>query len=797
MQSRFRVRYVAYGWLVLAVVGLVAPAGAQTEEDLEGRVIQEIVFQGLRLIPEDSISFYLGIAEGSRLSWEEINANIHRLWQRRLVDDVEVRAEPMGEGVRLVVRLSERPILSDIEYKGLKRVNESDIEEEMSREQIRLLEGDSLDLGEVYRLGAAIERLYEEKGYRLAQVRYALRETNPGELMVTFTIDEGDKVTFDAITLDRTTKLRDGTPERALSKTREGGLIASICKRDVYNAAKLSEDLELVGDLYRAKGYKNVVLGDPELEIKPVKGEESKRKLFITVPIQEGTRWRIGEITFDGNDTYPEEVLRRQFAEPGGGWLRADVLEEGLESVRSIYLNTGYLFVNVTMETVERDEYVADVIVHVDEGDQFRVGRIEFIGNRRTRDKVIRRELGIQEGNLLNQGALKNSILRLSQLEFFKINEDDPVEFDIDQEEKLVDLTLKGEEGERTELQFGAGFSEIDGFFGQFSYLTRNFLGRGETLGVSAQTGRFRDIFRLSYNIPWFLDRPQSVGAEIFSSDLDYSLLAGQDIRQSSRGGSLTYGRNLGLFGSFSISYSLFDNEEVRTQRAINGELITQDFEREVSSVRLGYNLDRRNSRLNPTFGHRYGASVEVAGGFLGGSQDYVRTSGIFSYYKPIGRSRIQQVAALNTSAGYVVPYNDQELLPFERYYTGGENSIRGFRFRSIWVRDPDTNETIVDEFGFPLGGDKLFFLNLEYHFVINETFRFLLWADGGNVYSEEQSYDLTRLRASAGAEFRVTVPLFGAPLRFIWANNLDPISDPSLGADRFESFQFSISTSF
>lgn len=800
MKFSLRARFLAACLCLQAAAGapsLCAQEAAPSPEDLEGRPIVAIDFEGLQLIPEDSISFYLGIAEGVPLDWDAINTSIHRLWDRRLIDDIEVTAEPADGGVRLHVRLSERPILSDIEYKGMKRISTSDIEEAISRDQIRVFEGDSLDLGELYRLGAAIETLYEDKGYRLAQVHYSMRTTAPNERMVTFTIDEGDKVKIEDISFDGNTVLSDAALRRAMDKTKESGLIASVRKRDVYNAATLAEDLDLVSELYRTKGYKNVVLGEPELEIRPVKGEESKRKLFITVPVQEGSRWKLGEISFDGNETYPSETLARQFAKPAGGWLRSDVIDAGVEAVEAIYANTGYIFARVSTEMIEREDYVADVVVHVNEGSQFRVGRIEFEGNRRTRDKVIRRELGLQEGYLLNQGALKNSILRLSQLEFFKIDQENPVEFDINEEEETVDLTLHGEEGERTELQFGAGYSEIDGFFGQFSYLTRNFLGRGESLGVTAQAGRYRNIYRLSYNVPWFLDRPQSVGAEIYSTDLDYSLLVGQNVQQKSRGGSLTYGRNLGLFGSATLGYSLYDIEETRQQRAINGELIQQDYEREISSIRLGYNHDRRNSRLNPTAGYRYAASAELAGGFLGGTQDYVRTTGLGTWYKPIGKSRVQQVLAVSSSVGYIAPYNDQDLFFFERYYTGGENSVRGFRFRSIWVRDPDTDETIVDEFGYPLGGDKMFTINLEYHFVINETFRFLLWADGGNVYSEEQSYDLTRLRSSAGAEFRVTVPLFGAPLRFIWANNLDPIEDDTLGADRFESFQFSIATSF
>lgn len=783
---------------VLAAVLQPANLAAQGAADLTGQPIVEVEFVGLRLLPQDTAAFYLGIAEGAPLDWNQLNINIHRLWERRLIDDIEVTAEAVTGGVKLTVHIVERPLLTEIEYRGLKRISQSDIEDQIGREQIRVLEGDSLDLGELYRLGAAIESLYAEKGYRLAEVTYTVQEVHPGELAVIFTIDEGDKVKIGEISFDGNTVLSDSRLRRAMDKTKEGGLVSSIRKKDVYNAATLEEDLGLVGDLYRSRGFKNVVLGEPELDTRPVKGEESKRKLFITVPIQEGSRWKLGGISIEGNDKYTDELLLRQFEKPRGGWLRSDVIDAGVEAIGEIYSNTGYLFSRVDTEIVERDDNVADVIVHVDEGDQYRIGRIEFEGNRRTRDKVIRRELGVQEGYVLNSGALRNSLLRLRQLEFFRVDEDNPVSFDFREEEKKVDLTMHGEEGERTELQFGAGFSEIDGFFAQFSFRTRNFLGRGETLGVQLQTGRFRDIFELSYSIPWFLDRPQSLGFQVFLREQDFTLLSGQDFFQRTDGGAITYGRNLGLFGSVTIGYSRFDSEDRRTLLSLTGDLVQQEFEREVSSMRLGYNLDRRNSRLNPTAGHRYGGNLEVAGGILGGSSDFVRGSALGTWYKPITKgARVQQVFALNGQAGYIVPFNDDDLFFFDRYYAGGESSVRGFRYRSIWVRDPDTKATVTDEDGFPLGGDKIFVLNLEYHFVINETLRFLLWGDMGNVYSEDQDYDLSRLRYSAGFEFRVTVPLFGAPLRFIYAINLDPIEDPLLGADRFEDFQFSISTSF
>lgn len=784
--------------LTFAPTVIAQQAGAPTESSLEGLPITEVEFVGLRLLPEDTAAYYLGIAENTILDWEQLNTNIHRLWDRRLIDDIEINASPAPGGVKLSIRIVERPLLTKIEYKGIKRLSESDIEDEIGREQIRVLEGDSLDLGELYRLGAAIENLYAEKGYRLAEVKYTVQEVNPGELGVIFTIDEGDKVKIDQISFDGNTVISDSRLRRAMEKTKEGGMIASVRKRDVYNAATLEEDLDLVSDLYRARGFKNVVLGEPELEIRPVKGEDSKRKLFITVPVQEGGRWKLGGISIEGNEKYSDEVLLRQFEKPRGGWLRADVLEAGVEAIGEIYSNTGYLFSRTDIEVVEREDNVADVVVHVDEGEQYRIGRLEFEGNRRTRDKVIRREMGVQEGYVMNSGALRNSLLRLSQLEFFKVDQDNPVSIDFNEEEKTVDLTVHGEEGERTELQFGAGFSEIDGFFGQFSFRTRNFLGRGESLGVQLQTGRYRDVFEINYSIPWFLDRPQSLGLQVFIREQDFSLLSGQDFFQRSDGGSITYGRNLGLFGSATVGFSKYSSEDRRSLLTLTGDLVQQEFSRDVASLRFGYNLDRRNSRLNPTFGYRYGANLEYTGGFLGGSSDFYRGTALATWYKPVTKgARVQQVFAVNSQVGYILPFNDDDLFFFDRYYTGGENQVRGFRYRSIWVRDPKTNATVTDEDGFPLGGDKLFVLNLEYQFVLNETLRFLLFADAGNVYSEDQNYDLTRLRYSAGFEFRVTVPMFGAPLRFIYAINLDPINDVLLGADRFEDFQFSISTSF
>ncbi len=779
-----------------AVLALVCtPVVAQ---GLAGQRIQAIEFEGLRALAAETVEFYLGIERGAVYEPFSLNQNLRRLWERELIDDIEVEAIGVQDGVKLVVRVTERPLLRSIEYIGLKRLDRNDIIDRIAEDRLQVREGDALNLGDIRRLQRSIEALYREKGFRLARAQYQVEAVSPGERTVTFTIDEGDKVRIAEIDFEGNTVFGDRRLRWSMKKTKESGILSKLTKKDVFNPATLDEDLDKIRELYHNAGYKNVVLGDPKTEVRATKPgaptvEQQRRRLFVTVPVEEGGRWTLGEITVTGNDTFNAELLLAQFEKPSGGWLRADVIDKGIETINDVYQNTGHLFAQVQSEVIERDDQVADVNVIVEEGDQYSIGRIDFKGNRTTRDKVIRRELAIQEGMVLNSGALRNSLLRVQQLEFFKVDESDPVAFEFDNEKKLVDLTIKGDEGDRTEMQFGAGFSEVDGFFGQFQFRSRNFLGRGETLGVSLQSGRRQDIFDLSYSVPWFLDRPQNAGVQIFSRELDFELFDGQRIRQDTKGATLTYGRRLALFSNLSFSYSFFESRDQRQVLSpIDGTLVDQDLSRDVASIRLAYGFDRRDSRLQPTQGMQYTASVDYTGGVLGGDTSYIRPRATFSLFKPLTRgAQISTVGAINIEAGVIEPFNGRELFFLDRFYLGGENSMRGFRFRSIWVRD-EQGRTVTDETGFPLGGDSFVQLNLEYQLLFGGPFRLVAFGDVGNVFVDEQSIDLSSFRYSTGLELRVLVPIFGAPLRFIWATNPDPLDD-----DRFDSFQFSVGTTF
>ncbi len=803
---------------VLAFFGSVSISALWGQQILAGRTIEEVRFEGLVTLAEDSLAFYLNLEPGQTYDPRALNAKLKELWGRELVDDVEIVAEPTDAGVRIVVRIVERPILVSLDYEGQKKLKRSDIGDHLDRERVAVYEGLPLNRGELARLKAEVAQLYADSGYRFADIDIQIEPVSESEVRVLVSIDEGNKVKIGNIQFEGNEVFSTGKLQSQMKKTKESGLISKIRKRDVYNPATVEEDLGAVKEIYRAAGYKDVQIGDPEVEVieknpKAATAEERKRQLSLVIPVEEGPRWKLGEIRFQGNEIFRDTLLTGVFAEPKGGWLRQDVISEGVERIQEFYNNTGYLFAQVTPEIVEADpdNLVADVVITIEENDQFRVGRIEFEGNDRTKDRVLRRELRLQEGMVFNAGALKNSLLKITQLEYFKLNEDEPVELDYKPEEKEVDLVIKGTEAERTELQFGGGYSELDGFFAQAALRTRNFRGRGETLGLSLQTGRYRNMFDLSYFVPWFRDRPQSIGAQLFKRDLDYDQLLTQRVRRNEQGVVLTYGRSFGLFQSVSFSYTNSDLEDFRSQTNIfvdpdpeTGEFpsIQQEFSFNKSSITTTYGYDSHDSRLEPTRGRRVRASFEWAGGVLGGEDFFLRPTLNLAYTRPLTTRGLRTVGRINLSTAWIFPYGTEDGVPrnlfyLNRFFLGGENTIRGYAFRSIWVRDEETNETIFDESGFPQGGDKMFHLNTELHFLVAGPLRVVAFFDVGNVYGDQQRMSFSHVRSSAGLELRINVPLFGAPLRFIYAENLDPLSLLGNDQERFESFDFSIGTSF
>jgi outer membrane protein insertion porin family len=417
---------------------------------------------------------------------------------------------------------------------------------------------------------------------------------------------------------------------------------------------------------------------------------------------------------------------------------------------------------------------------------------------------VLRREFRLAEGDYMAMGIFRSSVFKVNALGYFKL-EEEPLEFDFDDDNQTVDVTVKGKEVGRNDIQFGAGYSELDGFFGQVMFNTRNFLGRGETLGVSVQIGRRADYYTLSFTEPYLFDRRILLGGSIFSTNL-----TSFDFERETKGGSLTTGLGVGTFSSVSL---LFAYEDVfsRYQVAQGGlpgeptgghdrpvdhpqledqplEFSFEEFSGKTVSLTPAFATDSRDDPFDPNRGRRFTFRTRFAGGPLGGDFDYVRPELNYSLFLPISK---KMVFATNFEIGQFFPYDDSELPTYERYRLGGDRSLRGLPYYSVLPRDED-GRYFLSIGGARLGGDRYWQLNLEYQIRVGGPVKLVLFTDNGNTYHEDQGWIFDSFRTTYGVELRVFLPIFQAPIRFIYGTVADPFPD-----EDSSDFQFSIGTTF
>jgi outer membrane protein insertion porin family len=745
---------------------------------------------GYQTVSPDTIAHYLGVKVGDPYDPEKIRANFQSLWDVGLLENVSVEAERNAAGVTLVVTIEERPTISSIDFTGNKKLSTSQIKDKLREEKVEIHQGAPLSLRDIAKTRSAIADYYLSQGFRSATVDFRIEDISKTDKKVVFVIDEGEKVKITSITFEGNNVISDRRLRMAMKKTKETALWRLFSDKTSFNQANYDEDVENVKALYQSRGYKNVVVKDPKIDIyvknPRAKPKKIKRRARITIPIVEGERFYTGNIRVvrvnqQGQPADPPEptvipsnVLLKEFSElPPASVLNRDRLVEALQRIEGKYKSRGYIYWFADPEYHEVGDHRVDVDVKLYEGDKFYLGRLEVKGNTTTRDKVIRREFALDEGEVMNMEAIKKSLQKLQQLGYFKIAEEP--DFSVRPTDKKVDIVIKGTEASKNEIQFGAGYSALDGFFGQFSFQTRNFLGRGEIIGASAQVGRISNYYDVSYTVPWFMDRNQTVGVSLFRRNVNYL-----NIDEKRSGGTTFYGKGIGLFDSWSVLYAFEDvraNFPVRGAQVPPGQPAPPEKFTEItgttSSLTPGYRFDSRNDPFDPNRGYRLYLTTQFAGSVLGGNQDFIKPLVGGSGYLPVPFPRHAYLGA-NFEAGYVAPFSGRALPIFERFQIGGETSLRGFRTGSVLPLKKN-NQVFTDEAGRILGGDKYFVLNLEYVFASVGPAKLLAFTDVGNVYHESQPIDLTRVRTAVGAELRIFLPIFQAPLRFIYSFNLDP----------------------
>jgi outer membrane protein insertion porin family len=773
------------------------PAPSATNAPATNR-IERFEASGNTSVASDTIRVYLGINPGDPYNPEAIQKNFTNLWQTGLFDDIRIetdRAENGGVLIRAIVK--ERPRIGAVEYRGNKELNTTKITEALEKDKIDIHVGNTIEQTLVRRAAEAIKHAYSEGGFEGVTVDSSTEDMpEPGEKKIVFNINEGVKAKVAQIDFVGNQRFSDRRLRAQMKEVKPNGIVSWIRKKNLYIPSKLDEDLERVKNYYQDYGYQNIAFGDPQ--IITVKGKRPRVK--IVIPVKEGVVHHFGEVTVTGNTIFTKEQIVGNWPIKKGDIIRRKPIQARLDNFNDAYRAHGYIYAYINPEYVEKENDVVDVHIQIYEGDQFRLGRLEFQGNTTTKDKVLRREIFLEEGDIMNMETFKASIYKLGQLGYYKVN-DNP-DFKVNQEKKTVDVLVKGNEEGKNDVQFGGGYSEGTGFFIQTQFSTRNFLGEGENLGLSFQRGNRQNFFSLSYADPWFLDTPNSLGMSIFNRNTHYPLSFGYEER--SRGGSVAYGYRLHRFDSVSMVYGfekVRSHQEFNTAPDINGNVPIadiQDFNYTSSSLGPSYSYDSRDNPFDPTRGFRFSLGTLLAGGPFGGSIHMFRpTLGITKFFK-LTRNTSWSV---NTELGWMQPLHkdcanslDEATTKSinlcipkgQRFFVGGEYSVRGFEYGSLGPTETFGGQSLI------AGGYKQTIFNTEYIIKLSDPIRLVFFGDAGMAYGHDESIDIGKIRFSTGAELRVFLPVFQFPIRFIYA--LNPQVKPG---DKFQSFQFTIGNTY
>jgi outer membrane protein insertion porin family len=776
-------------------------------------VIADVVVVGGTTITPDTVEYYLGISKGDPYDPKVIQANFHRFWDSGLVENLKVEKEDLGDNkVRVIVTVRERPIVSVWKFSGNKKMSNSSLREKLDSAGVTLRRNVPLRTSEVNRARQALIDEYAKAGYSAAKVDAEITEAGGNQRVVTFKIDEGGKVKIAKIQFAGNHVYSAWRLRHAMKKIKEKSLFRWFGKKLIWNKEAWGEDSENLKKFYMDHGYKDVVVGEPKVTLvarHPNAPTQKKKKfqMVITIPVQEGKRYRMGTLTLEGATVIDTAKLLKLYETKPGKIYNYSLVEAGNEAVRNVYQSRGYIYA-YTSQVLTNDEKnpdVANVTVNVYEGDRFRLGRLEFSGNTKTQEKVLRREFRLFEGQYMNMTVFRRSVFKVNQLGYFKLT-DDPLDVKIDDKKRLFNVTVKGQEVGRTDIQFGAGYSQLDHFFGQFMFNTRNFLGRGETLGLSLSSGSRASSYSLSFSEPYFLDKRMVIGGSIFDQSLDLTTY-----KQKTKGGTALWGFSLGAFDQTTFLYSYSDTlaQEV-VNRYLQPDAWTPgphqrplpvpysglpaatpyfaEYRGVTSSFTPGYFYDSRDDPFDPNQGMSTFAKLRLAGGPLGGDFDFLQPQAGFTLFHPLTR---RYIVAFNVEGGIILPFNGSEIPYWERYRVGGEQSLRGFQVYEVFPRTK-SGGYFLDSTGAYQGGDRYLQLNLEYQIKVGGPVKFILFSDIGNVWHEDQGWQFSNYRQSAGVELRLFLPMFQAPLRFIYARPIKRFSD-----DPFDRFTFSIGTTF
>ncbi|MCG3174860.1 MAG: Outer membrane protein assembly factor BamA [Myxococcota bacterium] len=785
-------------WLALALAWLdPGPAAAQLLPEASLERVAEIRVQGNARVESDAVINAVKAKTGEPYKLEDVRRDVQTLHELGYFSDIAVDFEESPKGLVVTFIVAEKPMVA-----GVKVTGNDDLDIEEINKVVDVRPSSILDISRIKQNTAKIQELYTQKGFLLAEVRFRLEDAGENQKNVYFDITENAKVMVRKIRLLGNRKVDDDTIKQFL-ETKEGNYFSFMNDSGAFREDVFQKDQMIIRAYYNEQGYIYARTGRPRVSLTP-----DRKYLNITIPVEEGEQYFLGEVSFAGELIGTEkEHQDRMTLKPGDVFARSRLQDDINNKVGLIYRNEGYAYVNL-IPSFNIDEKTRRVSISYDiqRGKKVYYERIEVIGNTRTRDRVIRRQLRIVEGELSNASRMERSRALVQALGFFETVE---VLTKRGSSDELMTVQVKVKEKQTGTFQIGAGLSSVENFILQAQIAQFNLFGRGQSLQLQAQISSLRQIFDLRFTEPNFLDSNWFTSAVLYNRQENFLVFL-----RTATGAGLTVGY------PFTDEFSLFFTYNLETVKAealdtrrLRVKNLLQDGV--TSSLTSTIQYDTRNNRLFPSAGQLHLFSVEAAPPFLGSQNQFMRFNAITRWYFPMFWGTVFKT---NLNVGYITSLSPQGVPIYEKYFLGGVNSLRGYFLRSVSpVTRVSSNgqDPISPLETFGVGGDKQLTLNVEFEYPIFDPLglRGVFFFDAGNAYAENEFFFQDKgeergrgvfvnrppigLLMSTGFGVRWFSPL--GPLRFEWGIPLYRRIDPVTGqvVDDPIIFEFTIGTLF
>jgi outer membrane protein insertion porin family len=711
------------------------------------QIISSIGPEGNKRIDTGAIARKIQTKSGDIYSPTAIRTDLKAIFAMGYFDDVKVKIEEGAEGKKIIFQVTEKPLISKVEYSGINELEETEVKEAANVNANTIVNPATIN-----KSSEAIKALYKSKGYYDSKVTPQISYPNKDQAVVRFTIEEGAKIYIKEIAFVGN-KSFDSDELTKVIKTSEKGFLSWLTDSGLLKTDQLNQDSAAIGSFYNNQGFLEVKVSDPVVK-------QEGEWLYITFNVEEGPRYMVGTIDIKGDMIADKQVLRELLSIQNEKFINRKVLREDVLKITDYYAEHGYAFADVrpNMDKSATGARV-DIVLTIDKGALVYIDRIAITGNTRTRDNVIRREIEVQEGGVFDSKALRASSEALQRLEFFEeVNVHPEPSLDPTKMTVLVDVKEKN----TGQFSVGMGYSSVDSLMFMAEVSENNFLGRGDKVSLSGNISGKSTLFNLSYTDPHLRDSKLSWGADLYNMSREYD-----DYDKDSTGGALRLGypvwEKWKAFGAYSYEDTTLSNVS-----PFASSIILQSMDINVTSaVRLALVRDTRDRITLPSKGSQNQVSVKYAGGIFGGDSQFTKVEASSGWFFPLPLTTVFHVKG---SAGQIWENETNKLPVYERFYLGGMNSIRGFEYGKVSPIDPLTLERI--------GGDKMWYGNIEYIFPLMKEagLNGVLFFDVGKNMAGDMDWTIEDYSKGTGLELRWISPM--GPLRLVWGYNLDPKDD-------------------